>query len=182
MKQHHRSATELWVGFYKKGSGRPSLTWSEAIDEALCFGWIDGIRKKIDEERYANRFTPRRTANWSAVNIKRARALIAAGRMQPAGHKAFEARDRKTSGYSIAQRATIAFTPAAEKAFRANRVAWTFFEGLPPAYRRNHIWFVESAKKPETREQRLDNLIRACANGVRLDPMRPFKDQVPDGD
>jgi uncharacterized protein YdeI (YjbR/CyaY-like superfamily) len=181
LKQHHQSASELWVGFHKKGS-KPSLTWSEAVDEALCFGWIDGIRKKVDEERYANRFTPRRTATWSAVNIRRARTLIAAGRMQPAGLKAFEARDRKKSGYSIAQRATIAFSPAAEKTFRANRAAWTFFEGLPPAYRRNHIWFVESAKKTDTRERRLENLIRACANGIRLDPMRPLKDQVPHAD
>ena len=165
------------MGFHKKGS-KPSLTWSEAVDEALCFGWIDGIRKKVDAERYANRFTPRRTANWSAVNIGRARALIAAGRMQPAGRKAFDARDKKKSGYSIADRAAIALSPEAEKRFRANSAAWKFFEALPPGYRRNHIWFIESAKRPETRERRLENLIKACAKGIRLDPMRPLSEQL----
>ena len=178
LEQHHRSASELWLGFHKKNSGKPSLTRSEAIDEILCFGWIDGVGKKIDEARYTFRVTPRRGNKWSAVNIARAKALIASGRMQPAGLKAFEARDKKKSGYSIADRTTMAFSPEAERKFRANRSAWTFFERMPPAYRRNHIWFVESAKKAETRERRLDNLILACAKGVKLDPMRPLSEQL----
>ena len=177
-KTNHRSAPELWVGFYKKDSGKPSITFSEAIDEAICFGWIDGIRKSIDALSYTNRFTPRKTSHWSAVNIARAKALIADGRMQAAGLKAFEACDTMKSGYSIAERKDAAFSKESEKTFRANAAAWKFFEALPPGYRRNHIWFVESAKRPETRERRLDNLIKACAAGVRLDPMRPVSEQI----
>jgi uncharacterized protein YdeI (YjbR/CyaY-like superfamily) len=99
LERHHGTQPELWVGFYKKGSGRPSITWPEAVDEALCFGWIDGIRKSVDAERYVNRFTPRRSrSNWSLVNIRRVGQLIAAGRMQPAGLRAFDARDERKSG------------------------------------------------------------------------------------
>ena len=180
LKQHHRSASEIWVGFLKKHSGKPSVTPPEAVDEALCFGWIDGIRKKVDDERYANRFTPRRTANWSAVNIARARALIAAGRMQPAGLRAFEARDRKKSGYSIAQRKGATFSKESEATFRANPDAWRFFSAQPPSFRRDAIWHIESAKRPETRARRLGFLIAACAAGRRLDPMRPPGAQLAD--
>ena len=175
---NHRSAPELWAGFYKKDSGRPSVTFSDAIDEALCVGWIDGIRKSVTAISYANRFTPRKTNHWSAANITRAKALIASGRMQPAGLKAFEARDASKSGYSIAQRAGMTFSRESEKTFRANAKAWRFFEAQPPAYRRNHIWFVESAKRPDTRARRLDGLIKASAAGIRLDPMRPLSEQL----
>jgi uncharacterized protein YdeI (YjbR/CyaY-like superfamily) len=178
LKANHESASELWVGFHKKDSGKPGITFPDALDEALCFGWIDGIRKKIDGTSYTNRFTPRRTNRWSAVNIARAKVLIKDGRMQSAGLKAFETRDREKSGYSIAQRDTATLSPDAEKKFRANRAAWKFFEGLPPAYRRDHIWFVEGAKRPDTRARRLESLIKACAKGVKLDPMRPLSEQL----
>jgi uncharacterized protein YdeI (YjbR/CyaY-like superfamily) len=177
LTRHHASASELWVGYYRKGSGKASLSWAESVDEALCFGWIDGIRKKFDDERYANRFTPRRTAKWSAVNIRRAKALIAEGRMSATGQKAFEARDRKNSGYSIAQRASLAFAKDLEAAFRANRAAWAFFESQPPGYRKNAIFFVMSAKQDATRRRRLDVVIALSAAGRRLDPMRPLAAQ-----
>ena len=177
LTQHHASASELWVGYYRKGSGKASLSWAESVDEALCFGWIDGIRRKFDDERYANRFTPRRTAKWSAVNIRRAKALIAEGRMSATGQKAFEARDRKNSGYSIAQRASLAFAKDLEAAFRANRAAWAFFESQPPGYRKNAIFFVMSAKQDATRRRRLDVVIALSAAGRRLDPMRPLAAQ-----
>ena len=178
LNQHHRSASEIWVGFHKKDSGTPGISFPDAIDEALCFGWIDGIRKKIDERRYTNRFTPRRTTRWSEVNIGRAKALIAAGRMQPAGLKAFEARDASRSAYSLAQRAGTSFSEESEKTFRANRAAWEFFQAQPPGYRRNQIAYVESAKRDDTRERRLRNLVAACAAGIRLDPMRPIAEQL----
>ena len=174
LERHHAADQELWVGLYKKGSGRSSITWPEAVDEALCFGWIDGIRKAIDEDSYCTRFTPRKCGStWSAVNTNRAQELIAAGRMQPAGLAAFEARDRNKSGYSIGQRKDIRFGAALEARFRRNRAAWRFFEAQPPGYRRMATFYVMSAKKDETRERRLDVLIAACAAGRRLEPMQP---------
>jgi len=177
LKTHHQSASEIWVGYYRKGSGTPTLTWSESVDEALCFGWVDGIRKKVDERRYANRFTPRRTSTWSEVNIRRAKALIDEARMQPAGLKAFNARDVKQSGYSISQRDGMTLSPEFEKAFRAHRPAWAFFEAQPPGYRKNTIFYVMSAKQDATRQRRLDVVIRVSAAGRRLDPMRPLAEQ-----
>ena len=177
LKRHHQSASEIWVGYYKKASATPTITWSESVDEALCFGWIDGIRKKIDEHRYANRFTPRRTNKWSAINIRRAEALIEDGRMQPAGLEAFKARDAKQSGYSIAQRDTMRLARDLERTFRANRAAWAFFESQPPGYRKNAIFFVMSAKQDATRLRRLDILMTVSAAGRRLDAMRPLTAQ-----
>jgi len=172
---HHESARELWVGFYKKGSGRPSITWPESVDEALSFGWIDGVRKSLGEEAYVIRFTPRkRTSIWSNVNIGRAQELIRAGRMQPAGLRAFEARDAKRSGiYSFEQqRESAAFDAREEKQFRASTKAWKFFESQPPGYRRLATWWVISAKRPETRAKRLAALIRDSAAGERIGPLR----------
>ena len=173
LERHHASATELWVGFHKRGTGRPSLTWPESVDEALCFGWIDGIRKKVDEERYTIRFSPRTDGStWSAVNTRRAKALIAEGRMQPPGLAAFEARDRKKSGYSFEQRRSLQLEAALQARFKRNAAAWRFFEAQPPGYRRTVIFYVMSAKKEETRLRRLESLMAECAAGRRIGLLR----------
>jgi uncharacterized protein YdeI (YjbR/CyaY-like superfamily) len=170
LEQNHESKTELWVGFHRKGSGRPSITWPESVDEALCFGWIDGIRKRLDDESYVNRFTPRRAgSNWSAINTRRAKELISAGRMQQAGLRAFKARDPAKSGvYSFEQRHAAKLTREAERQFRANKRAWEFFESQPPGYRRIVIWYVVSAKQEATRARRLGRLIEDSAAGRRI--------------
>jgi uncharacterized protein YdeI (YjbR/CyaY-like superfamily) len=172
---HHESARELWVGFYKKGSGRPSITWPESVDEALSFGWIDGIRKSLGEDAYVIRFTPRkRTSIWSKVNIGRVQDLLRTGRMQPAGLRAFEARDAKRSGiYSFEQqRDSAAFDAAQQRQFRANSKAWKFFQSQPPGYRRLATWWVISGKRPETQAKRLSALIQDSAAGERIAPLR----------
>jgi uncharacterized protein YdeI (YjbR/CyaY-like superfamily) len=167
---HHERDRELWVGFYRKATGRPSITWPESVDEALCVGWIDGIRKTIDAESYKIRFTPRKPAsNWSAVNIGRARELIRLGRMRPAGVKAFERRTDERSGiYAYENRKSAVLPAADEKQFRARRKAWEFFQKLPTAYRQTLIWWIVTAKKEETRKQRLEKLITASEAGRRL--------------
>jgi uncharacterized protein YdeI (YjbR/CyaY-like superfamily) len=167
LEEHHSTAQELWVGFYRKGSGRPSITWPEAVDEALCFGWIDSVRRSVDEFSYANRFTPRKQrSNWSAVNIKRAQALVDLGRMHPAGLAAFEARtDDRSAIYSYEQRTTAALGEAYEQQFRANVRAWDFFQAQPPWYRRTAARWVISAKKEETRVKRLATLIADSEHG-----------------
>jgi uncharacterized protein YdeI (YjbR/CyaY-like superfamily) len=158
---HHADAPELLVGFYKKGTGQPSITWPESVDEALCFGWIDGIRRRIDGERYSIRFTPRRPRSiWSAVNIKRATELIEAGLMTPAGLAAFEARDEERSAiYSYEQRFAAKLDPEQEARLRADPKVWERFQSRPPSWQRAAIYWVTSAKKPETRERRLAKLI-----------------------
>jgi uncharacterized protein YdeI (YjbR/CyaY-like superfamily) len=174
LKKHHRSETELWVGFHKKKTGRASLTWPESVDEALCFGWIDGVRKSIDAESYVIRFTPRKIGStWSTVNTRRAEELIRVGRMQPAGLRAFEARDAKKSGiYSFEQRKKARLSRAAEKEFKANRAAWRFFEAQPPWYRWTAVFWVVSAKREATRARRLQTLIEDSAAGRRIGPLR----------
>lgn len=168
LERHAHTHTELWVGFYKKSTGRPSITWSESVDEALCFGWIDGIRKKVDEESYTNRFTPRRAgSNWSLVNIRKVRTLVRSGRMQPAGLRAFKARDpEKTRVYSF-ERKTAALSPEEAARFRKNRKAWSFFESQPPGYRKLAIVWVVTAKQQVTRARRLDTLIEDSSKGQR---------------
>jgi len=175
LQAHHRTEQELWVGFYKKGTGRPSLTWPEAVDEALCFGWIDGVRKSLDAESYTNRFTPRRKgSNWSAINTRRMDELMAAGRVRAAGKKAFEARDAKKSGvYSFEQREAPAFDAGLEARFKRHKAAWTFFQAQPPGFRRLATWYVVSAKQEATRQRRLDILVANSAAGHRLEPMKP---------
>jgi uncharacterized protein YdeI (YjbR/CyaY-like superfamily) len=166
LKKNHARVNELLVGFYKKDSGRPSITWPESVDEALCFGWIDGIRRSRDDESYTIRFTPRtRTSTWSAVNIQRARELIRLGRMQPAGLKAFEARaDERSATYSYEQRHSGTLAPADERRFRADKRAWEYFQSRPPGYRKAAIWWVLSAKREETRLKRLNTLIEDSHN------------------
>ena len=174
LEKNHARATEVWVGFHRKGSGTPSITWPEAVDEALCFGWIDGIRKSIDETRYMNRFTPRKKgSNWSNVNIARVAALMKEGRMHPAGLAAFEARIPEKSGvYSFEQRQTATLGDAFERRFRANAKAWAFFESQAPYYRRTATFWVMSAKQEATRERRLASLIADSAAGRRVGPLR----------
>ena len=170
LKAHHESARELWVGFYKKGSGRPSITWPESVDEALCVGWIDGLRKAIDAESYKIRFTPRKaTSNWSAVNIGRVQELTRLGRMRPAGVKAFELRTEEKSGiYAYENRKSAVLAAAAEKQFRSRRKAWAFFQKQPAGYRQLATWWIISAKKEETRQQRLEKLIAQSEAGKRI--------------
>jgi uncharacterized protein YdeI (YjbR/CyaY-like superfamily) len=171
---NHANLRELWVGFYKKSSGKPSITWPESVDEALCFGWIDGIRKTIDEESYMIRFSPRKpTSIWSAVNTKRAKELIKEARMRPAGLKAFEARKENRSGiYSYEQRNPELVEPYAGK-LKRNKAAWNFFQSQPPGYRKTVNWWIVSAKKEETRLKRLEQLIEDSAAGRRIGPLTP---------
>lgn len=169
-EKHHASAKEVWVGFYRKGVGRAGPAYLAAVDEALCFGWIDGVRKRVDDTSYANRFSPRKPAsNWSHVNIGRVAALEKEGRMTDAGRAAFAARQAARTGvYAFEQAEAPEFTRAETKQFRAAAKAWRFFRALAPSYRRVAIWWVVSAKKPETRERRLKALIEASGKGKRL--------------
>jgi len=169
LEKNHDSASEVWVGFYNQRSGKTGITYKEALDEALCFGWIDGVRKSVDEGRYRQRFSPRRARSmWSVVNIKRVGELEAAGRMCAPGRAAFEKRDEKTSGADSIARANAAFTGPLERRFRASAKAWAFFQSRPPGYRHLATWYVMSAKKDETRLRRLDTLIALCADGRLL--------------
>jgi uncharacterized protein YdeI (YjbR/CyaY-like superfamily) len=169
LEENHATATELWIGFYKKDSGKPSITWPESVDQALCFGWIDGIRKRVDEISYRMRFTPRRRGSvWSAINIKRAEELVRQKQMRPAGLKAFAARVENKSGiYSYEQRSPELNQPYA-KLLRKNKAAWNFFERQPPSYRKMMGWWIVSARKEETRMARLAKLINESAKGKRL--------------
>lgn len=170
LTKHHATAAELWLGFYRKDSGKGGLTYAEAVDEVLCFGWIDGIRKRIDDVSYANRFTPRKpTSIWSHVNLAHVARLEELGRMTDAGRAALARRSAARTGvYAFEQKAETKFDAATEKAFRANRAAWDFFQAQPPYYRRVMTWSLVSAKKPETRARRLEKLITASAAGKRL--------------
>ena len=169
LEEHHAAETELLVGFYKKGSGKPSITWPESVDEALCYGWIDGVRRSLGDDAYTIRFTPRKKRSfWSNVNIRRAGELIAEGRMRPAGLVAFEARTGERSGvYSFEQKdqARVVFSEAQARQFQADAKAWEFFQAQPPWYRRTATWWVISAKKEETRAKRLATLIADSAAG-----------------
>jgi uncharacterized protein YdeI (YjbR/CyaY-like superfamily) len=168
-RKNHATATELWIGFYKVGRGKPSVTWPESVDEALCCGWIDGIRKTIDEDSYRIRFTPRRPRSvWSAVNIKRVKVLSDEKRMLPAGRKAFEARRENRSGiYSYEQRPQDLPQPYLGE-MKRNKAAWAFFAAQPPSYRKVMTWFILSAKREETRLQRLKKLIDVSATEKRM--------------
>jgi uncharacterized protein YdeI (YjbR/CyaY-like superfamily) len=169
LEEHHATATEVWVGYWKKHTGKDSLTWSQAVDEALCFGWIDGVLRRVDDERHIQRFTARKpTSNWSAVNIAKVVQLRAEGRMRPAGEAAFALRrDEKSGVYSYEQRHLAAFEHEQEERFRANAAAWEYWSAAPAGYRKMATWWVTSAKKPETRERRLTTLIEESAAGRR---------------
>jgi uncharacterized protein YdeI (YjbR/CyaY-like superfamily) len=184
LEEHHETETEVWVGYWKKATGKPSLTWSQAVDQALCFGWIDGVLRRVDDERHVQRFTPRKpTSNWSAINIAKVEQLRAEGLMRPAGEAAFarrrDASEAVTSAqreaesgiYSYEQRDKAALDPQQEERFRANAAAWENFMAMPPSYRKMALWWVVSAKRPETRERRLGTLIEDSAAGRRLAQM-----------
>jgi uncharacterized protein YdeI (YjbR/CyaY-like superfamily) len=164
LEKHHAARTELLVGFYKKESGKPSITWPESVDVALCFGWIDGVRRRIDEISYSIRFTPRKPrSTWSTVNIKRVAELTSRGLMHPTGSKAFESRQDHRSGIYSFEQENVELTTAQEKQFRSEKDAWSFFQKQPRWYRRAAIWWVISAKLPETRDKRLATLIEDSA-------------------
>lgn len=169
LSAHHAAETELLVGFYKKASGLPGISYKEAVDEALCFGWIDGIKKRVDEARYTHRFTPRRAGSiWSQINTKRVAELITLERMAKPGLEAFNNRDpRKTQLYSFENRPSV-FDPALERAFKKQANAWRFFCAQPPGYRRLLTFWVMSAKQQQTRERRLAVLTKSSAEGKRI--------------
>lgn len=173
LEANHDARNELWVGYHKKATGKPSITWEESVDEALCYGWIDGLRRSIDAESYMNRFTPRRKgSHWSRVNLGRVEALIAEGRMQPPGLAAYEARDPEKSGRYSFERDEARLSAEQEKAFRARPEAWAFWTAQPAGYRRQTASWVVSAKREETRARRLATLIEDSANRLRIKQLR----------
>jgi uncharacterized protein YdeI (YjbR/CyaY-like superfamily) len=179
LAQHHDKTKELWVGLYKKSSGKPSITWPEVVDAALCFGWIDGIRRSIDEISYTNRLTPRKPhSTWSAVNVKKVLELTELGLMHPAGIEAFQIRTKERSRiYSYEQRHNAKLDPLYEKKLRTSKKAYEFFRTQAPWYQRTSIFWVMSAKKEETRLKRLATLIACSEDGQTIKPLtRPDRD------
>jgi uncharacterized protein YdeI (YjbR/CyaY-like superfamily) len=170
LTENHAACVELFVGFHKRDSGKPSITYPEALDQALCFGWIDGVRKSVSPTSYMVRFTPRKTKSyWSKVNTNRANELVKLGLMQPPGAKVFAARDQATTARYSFERETAKLTPAATKQVKSNAKAWSFFQSQPPYYKRVCTWWVINAKQDPTRQRRLQTLIAASANHRRLD-------------
>jgi len=171
LSKNHDSANELWVGYYKKATGLPSMTWEESVDEALCYGWIDGIRKKIDEKSYCIRFTPRRVnSNWSAVNIRRVEMLKKLGQMQPAGINAFNRKNQNPAPYSH-ETAPGSLTADFENSLKSNPDAWKYFNKLAPSYRKMSINWVMSAKREATRERRFSILMESSIKGEKIPPL-----------
>lgn len=173
LARNHAGKKEQWVGFHKRATGKPSLTWPESVEVALTYGWIDGVRQSVDAERYRIRFTPRKPGSiWSAINVRTAKRLIAGGEMAPAGLAAFEARrDDRTAVYSFEQRKEAKLPPPMLRALRADPKAWAFFESQPPWYRRTASFWVVSAKKEETRERRFAQLLADSAEGRTIAPL-----------
>jgi uncharacterized protein YdeI (YjbR/CyaY-like superfamily) len=180
LDEHHETADELLVGAWKKSTGKPTLTWPEIVEEALCVGWIDSIRRSVPGDGWTIRLTPRRKgSNWSAVNIAKVAELRAAGRMRPAGEAAFAARtDARSAIYSYEQRKDAALDPDEVTRFRRNEAAWTWFEGRPASYRTAAVYWIVSAKRPETRAKRLDILIEDSAAGRTVRPLTRPADRV----
>lgn len=174
LEKNHDKARELWIGFYRKDSGKGGITYAEALDEALSYGWIDGIRKKIDDVSFTNRFTPRKKNSiWSNVNIRHIARLTREGRMMPPGLAAYNAKDERRAGVYSFEREKAELEPAMKKRFRKNPKAWKFFDSQPPYYRKLAAWYVISAKRDETREKRLSDLIACSARQTRLPPFTP---------
>lgn len=172
LEEHHATRTELFVGYYRKATGKVAMTYPESVDEALCHGWIDGITYRIDDEVRATRFTPRRpTSNWSAVNIAKMAQLEAAGRLRPAGIRAFETRDRRKDAAYSYERETLRLPPDGERALRANAAARAYWDGRSDSFRRSVTFWVVSAKREATRQRRMEQLITDAAAGR---PPRPF--------
>jgi uncharacterized protein YdeI (YjbR/CyaY-like superfamily) len=169
LEEHHATEKELWVGFHKRGSGNGGITWSEAVDEALCYGWIDGVMRRIDDASYALRFTRRKpNSTWSAVNLTKVSRLIEAGRMREPGMRAYEQRTESRSRTYAHEQAEIAFPAEMLSRFKEHSEAWAFFQNQAPWYQRAATWWVISAKREETRERRLATLIDDSANGRRV--------------
>lgn len=170
LTRHHRTKTELLVGFYKVESGRPGITWPESVDQALCFGWIDGVRRRLDDASYTIRFTPRRLRSaWSTINIRRVAVLKRLGLMQPAGLEAHRRRTEENSRtYSYEQRYSARLEQAHQRKLESNQKAWTFFRAQAPSYRQTAIYWVVSAKREETKLKRLARLIECSAGGRRV--------------
>jgi len=177
LEKNHALHAELSVGFYKRDSGKPSITWPESVDAALCYGWIDGVRNSIDAVSYRIRFTPRKpTSTWSAINVKRVTELTKLGSMHPAGIKAFKARKGdKTGIYAYEQRKSAKLPREYERKFRANKKAWTFFQKQPPWYQRTAAYRVITAKQEATRQKRLGELIRDSEAGLAIKELRRLK-------
>lgn len=172
LEKNHDTVPELWVEYYKKKTGIPSITWPESVDEALCFGWIDGIRKSIDEQRYKIRFTPRREdSNWSAVNIQRVEELKKQGLMRPPGIKAFKNKKGKNSEQYSYEGRNVKLKKEYQNKIKSNNKAWKFFKALAPSYRKASVTWVMSAKKEETRERRLGVLIKSSEQGQKIPPL-----------
>jgi uncharacterized protein YdeI (YjbR/CyaY-like superfamily) len=172
LEQNHEREKEVLVGFYKTGSGKPSITWPESVDAALCFGWIDGVRRSIDVSSYSIRFTPRRSRSfWSNVNLKRVEELAALGLMHPAGMRAFESRKGERSGVYSFEQKEVNFDKDQEQQFRKEKAAWRFFQSQAPWYRRTATWWVISAKREETKAKRLKTLIEDSAAGRTIAPL-----------
>ncbi len=174
LQANHATSIELVVGFHKKETGRPSLTWPESVAEALCYGWIDGIRRSLGAEAYTIRFTPRKpTSIWSDVNTRMAKRLIADGRMEAAGLAAFKRRDAKRSGvYSFERKQAAELIPAERKGLKAEKAAWKFWEAQPPGYRNLVCHWLRAAKREETRAKRFARLLDDCRNGLRIKELR----------
>lgn len=168
---HHRD-TVLWVGYHKVGSGRPSMTWNESVDQALCFGWIDGKRKSVDETSYKIRFTPRRRNSiWSDKNIRRMEELIQNGCVHPSGMVAYQRRSDSRSGTYSYEQPEVRLSPDQLDALKADKSGWRYFQSLPDSARRASIWWVVSAKRPETRARRFEKLLDCCRNECRIPPL-----------
>ena len=173
LAENHDKLNEQWVGFYKKGSKIPSITWPESVDEALCYGWIDGLRKSIDDISYKIRFTPRKaTSHWSDINIRRIAELTKEGRMQPSGIAAFERRKEAKSRRASYEQKSVKLTPLYQKQIKKNEKAWQFFQSRPPSYQKIATWWVMSAKKEETRLRRLTILIESSEKEEKIPPLR----------
>lgn len=178
LDKNHDRRDELWMGYYKKSSGRAGLTYMDALDEALCFGWIDGVTKSIDEQRYAQRWTPRRPGSiWSKRNIGKVESLKAQGRMTDAGLAAYEQRTSKKSGIYSFEQDKVELTPEFEQRLRSKKAAAAFFDSQPQWYRRTTIWWVVSAKKPETRERRFAELLRASSAETWVGPLQKDRER-----
>ena len=169
LESHHEKETELIVGFYKVDSGKPSMTWSQSVDQALCFGWIDGVRKSINEESYSIRFTPRRnSSNWSAINIKKIEVLTNAGLMKPAGLKAFSLRKENKSEIYSYENDTLLLDSNYEIQFKENKKAWEFFIKQAPSYKKAIMRWIMSASQEKTRQSRLEKTIKVSEQQKRV--------------
>ncbi|MEQ8425938.1 MAG: YdeI/OmpD-associated family protein [Cyclobacteriaceae bacterium] len=175
-EKNHNKKSELLVGYYKKGSGKPSITWPESVDQALCFGWIDGIRQRLDDESYTIRFTPRKEkSHWSAVNLKRFAELKKQKLVHPSGQKAFDRMDKNNSKRASFEQKNVALGKDFESQMKANKKVWAYYQNLAPSYKKASIWSLISAKQEATKQRRLDIFIKCCEAGEKIPMLRPAK-------